>query len=150
MSKVLNFLEWIKENQIFEKIDHLTQYTKNIPLELPLKAMQVLDFYNQKFDISMLVNPTPPYTNKEFEVYKKEFAEAETKRLFEGWGKKESWYYFKKVHIFVHGSSFIFRSIYGDETTIKTLNDFITLCSLAGIELQWNTNNETLKGLNLV
>ena len=72
--------------------------------------------------------------------------ECVSQRLFEGWGENT-------CYDVIHGGSKVaineYKLMYCDEFVMafETLNDFITLCNLEGIELRFNESNETIKKL---
>jgi hypothetical protein len=76
------------------------------------KIKRILDFYNQPFTPEML------------------------QEYFEGWGENT-------CYDVIHGGSKVasneYKLMYCDEFVMafETLNDFITLCTLAGVELTW-------------
>jgi len=142
--KVLTFIEWYYKNTITN--------------ELQDKVYEVANFYNQPFTVDMLVNNIPnkdikPENFEDEQVYAQcldAYHQSESLRLFDGWIENleigKSWYdckdgliYFGKEYIIIN--TFIDREFYKP----RTLNDFITLCNLAGIELQWNESNPKVK-----
>lgn len=151
MKKVLSFIEWIGKHK--NKINGFDN------------GDSVYSFYNQKFDVGMLVNPYE-YKDihlvgiKEGDENNKLWQQAEQNRLFEGWALNEDDEYecqysevickvlciemIRKNEIV---NDYYLQRINNDSYRFYTLNDFITLCNLAGIELIWNENNETIKKL---
>lgn len=94
------------------------------------------------------------------------YLQAEQKRLFEGWERfvsdDEYGYEWKYKSLTVEADVYFLKGTmnptlrfycYDNDNgkeifmTFKTLNDFITVCNLAGIELTWNPNNQKVKGL---
>ena len=76
----------------------------------------IVNFFSQPFTAEMLVGDN---------------------KIFEGWEKKNEYYYYEGLRI---SESLIFylESNSGDCWEIKTLNDFISLCKMAGVELgEW-------------
>lgn len=98
---------------------------------------------------------------KDIELFHK-WQQSESLRLFEGWeenGELSFLYIYNKNHTVIVDfceTSICFREndnyelndyyFYCGYNNI-TLNDFIILCNLAGIELQFNKSNETIKKL---
>ena len=105
-----------------------------------------LEFFNQKFTVDMLVNPVMA----DGVNIKPLIQQAESLRLFEGWIKhNDNEYECDSVSVELVDDILWFAHI--DHTIAvgcaETLNDFITLCGLAGINLSWNNNNERIKKL---
>lgn len=128
------------------------------------KAINITNFGNQPFDVGMLVNQHEKYIYKQFETDKNheyiidrdnpEWQQAEQLRYFEGWRlateSGDNWYDCKDGFIcfekdFIIINTFIER----EHHKPQTLNDFITLCNLAGITLEFNKQNQTIINLNL-
>ena len=144
----LTFLEWVLENSI----NHMT---------VGSRVLKVANFYNQPFSTNMLVNP-----HKEVEGvddgYSSLYYNSESLRLFDGWeinGELSYLHISNNRHTIIADfleSAITFREndnyecneyyFYCGYDNI-TLNDFITLCNLAGIDLQFNESNETIKKL---
>lgn len=76
---------------------------------------EILNFLNQSFTPEML------------------------QEYFEGWEKIKDYFKYENVIVF-YDESINSYAIYDDEDNcycFKTLNDLITLCNLAGVELTW-------------
>jgi len=140
--KALNFLEWyIKDMET--GISHQS------------KVNTIANFYNQPFSVEMLVNPyekvigikaDSPQDGVAFFANTPAWQQAESKRLFKGWEKDtKDDYCYEFCKVFNMSSGFTLKCNSGDYFEFKTPNDFITLCNLAGIELQWNESN--VKGI---
>lgn len=141
--KALTFLEW---------------YFKSFQTTEIYKLRDVANFYNQPFTVYMLVNPVMA----DGVNIKPLIQQSESLRLFEGWeenGELSFLYIYNKNHTVIADfceTSIRFREndnyelndyyFYCGYNNI-TLNDFITLCNLSGIELQFNKSNETIKKL---
>lgn len=164
--KALTFLEWLDKRQT-RLAEELKPHRNNNELELyntyALDVLHVSHFYNQPFTVDMLVNPIElgKYSGKivnedgtikamlmgekDIELFHK-WQQSESLRLFEGWGENT-------CYDVIHGGSKSaineYKLMYCDEFVMafETLNDFITLCNLEGIELQFNKSNETIKKL---
>ena len=122
MRKVLSFIEWFYENAKDN--------------ESMNSCFSAFDFYNQPFSVEMVMDK---FGHKEYPVF----------RL---WKKLDTGHflYQSREFLFADNSMRIRLNSYNAVTeTPKTLNDFITLCNLAGIELQWNSNNQKVKVLGL-
>lgn len=151
--KALTFLEWYSQDIDGEPLDY--QLFMN-------KVDQIALFYNQKFSVDMLVNPIE--SHPVFDKRESNYIKYESLRLFDGWeinGELELsfLYIYNKNHTVIvdfFETSICFREndnyelsdycFYCGYNNI-TLNDFITLCNLAGIELRFNKSNETIKKL---
>ena len=143
--KALTFLEWLDKRQT-RLAEELKPHRNNNELELyntyALDVLHVSHFYNQPFTVDMLVNPVMA----DGVNIKPLIQQSESLRLFEGW--KEN-----TCYDVIHGGSKVasneYKLMYCDEFVMafETLNDFITLCNLSGIELQFNESNETIKKL---
>ena len=136
--KALTFLEWLDKRQT-RLAEELKPHRNNNELELyntyALDVLHVSHFYNQPFTLDMLVNP-----------HQINAVECVSQRLFEGWGENT-------CYDVIHGGSKVaineYKLMYCDEFVMafETLNDFITLCNLEGIEVRFNKSNETIKKL---
>lgn len=117
-----------------------------------------LDFYNQPFSVDMLVNPIElgKYSGvfksfstgvimgavideKDIELFHK-WQQAESLRLFYGWVKhSDTEFEYDSIDVELADDILWFTHI--DHTIAvgcaETLNDFITLCNLVGINLKW-------------
>jgi hypothetical protein len=110
----------------------------------------------------MLVNQncwktSPVYCSDEIIDWKDnpKWQQAEEKRLFEGWDYDSYENAFYKDDTFIYiggtGNDNEISLRWGEyEWVIVTLNDFITLCNLAEVELNWNPENKQVKELNLI
>ncbi len=148
--KALTFLEWCIQNtsKAYGSLAHYELYC------------EVLNFYNQKFSVDMLVNPIE--SHPVFDKRESNYIKYESLRLFDGWeinGELSYLHIINNRHTIIADfleSAITFREndnyecneyyFYCGYDNI-TLNDFITLCNLAGIELQFNKSNETIKKL---
>lgn len=105
--KAIPFMEWCVKNAIITTVTENGQIRGNY-FEIP---EYFFNFYNQ------------PFTH-------------ESLRLFEGWGENT-------CYDVIHGGSKVasneYKLMYCDEFVMafETLNDFITLCNLAGVTLMW-------------
>ena len=111
-TKIVPFMEWVYKNGKPATIEYYSLESKPA-----IKfSTEIYDFYNQPFTTEMLVGDN---------------------KIFEGWEKKNEYYYYEGLRI---SESLIFylESNSGDCWEIKTLNDFISLCKMAGVELgEW-------------
>ena len=125
--KALTFLEW---------------YFKSFQTTEIYKLRDVANFYNQPFTVDFLVNPVMA----DGVNIKPLIQQSESLRLFEGWEENT-------CYDVIHGGSKVasneYKLMYCDEFVMafETLNDFITLCNLEGIEVRFNKSNETIKKL---
>jgi hypothetical protein len=142
------FLEWF--NDITDR--HLLQYC-NMPT-----LIKIAYFYSLPFDVSMLVNPIPypnlttinfdsegKCTNPEYINWQ----QAEDKVIFEGWSMFQDggiWKYYQpseesNIMISAYDNKDLYFVVCEDEQTgsikLNTVNDFITLCNLAGVNLKF-------------
>lgn len=137
--KALTFLEW---------------YFKSFQTTEIYKLRDVANFYNQPFTVDMLVNPhqiNAVECVSQDDPCIMEWVKYESLRLFEGWDS--SIYKIKQNYISdykgIIDEKYPYKLLQFGVYVMrfKTLNDFITLCNLAGIELQFNKSNETIKKL---
>ena len=143
--KALTFLEWLDKRQA-RLAEELKPHRNNNELELyntyALDVLHVSHFYNQPFTVDFLVNPAMA----DGVNIKPLIQQSESLRLFEGWGENT-------CYDVIHGGSKVasneYKLMYCDEFVMafETLNDFITLCNLEGIEVRFNKSNETIKKL---
>lgn len=129
--KALTFLEW---------------YFKSFQTTEIYKLRDVANFYNQPFTVDFLVNPVMA----DCVNIQPLIQQSESLRLFEGWELKDEniininrpIYYITQNSRGLRFCSASLGLMY-----FNTLNDFITLCNLAGIELRFNKSNETIRNL---
>ncbi len=147
--KALTFLEWLDKRQT-RLAEELKPHRNNNELELyntyALDVLHVSHFYNQPFTVGMLINKEMKHYLSFPKVVRNIWREHESLRLFEGWGENT-------CYDVIHGGSKVasneYKLMYCGEFVMafETLNDFITLCNLEGIELQFNKSNETIRNL---
>lgn len=133
-----------------DKQFNLYSYT---PMQCLLDIDKILDFYSQPFSVEMLVNPICDLTKgKVLDEKGMKYNQAEQKRLFEGWEKtigNDAEIHRTGDFSITIGKTYVkFYSLMECAEFARlpqSLNDFITLCNLAGIELDWNENNEFVK-----
>lgn len=124
--KAVPFLELIKE-----KVS-IGELLKN----------ELIDFYSLPFDVSMLVNQCKVIKDSPYWVFgdgEKEYNQAEEKRLFEGITFDGNYYYIQS-HRISHSNkphTYLIEGQDGKLWEFHTLNDFITLCNLAKVNLQF-------------
>lgn|SRR5574343_719245 len=113
----------------------------------------LIDFYSQPFSVEMLCNMvnynvvTEPNTSNINQRYKKEWQQAEEKVLFEGCyfedrnkliRNKNGLYlrfYEENDYLYLRNNDYSSNMIEFAHLKNLTLNDFITLCTLAGVKL---------------
>lgn len=154
----------------------LLEKRERILKEHSLNILQITSLYSLPFNSYMLANPFErweklteedikdiinpgQYDLSDVETY--EWREAEGNRLFDGWevNKLDKFNHTYKFGIGFYHIAFWERelhlTVYSKpnkeiEFTVphpKTLNDFITLCKTADMDLNWNANNESIKNL---
>lgn len=152
--KAVPFLELLKSKL---NVYGLLQETNEVFFD----TRKYIDFYSQPFDVSMLVNPIElgKYSgsfkdtdtqetiammvgNEDIKLYP-EWQQAEENVLFEGWEENfeeyDNGYICKTGQIWFRfkDNEFYYNKLGVEYATQipKTLNDFITLCNLGGINL---------------
>jgi hypothetical protein len=142
------FLEWCNEKRTLQQKGN---FAKGV-----LIADGILDFFLQPFSVDMLVNliKEPNLATINFDSEGKctnpeikEYQQAEDKVIFEGWSMFQDcgiWKYYQpseesNIMISAYDNKDLYFVVCEDEQTgsikLNTVNDFITLCNLAEINL---------------
>lgn len=143
--KAVPFLEWCNEKRTLQQKGN---FAKGV-----LIADGILDFFLQPFSVDMLVNliKEPNLATINFDSEGKctnpeikEYQQAEEKVMFEGWEKYPNGDMIlkadNKIALSYDGHNKHLTNYYNEfgesqSWEVKSLNDFITLCTLAGVDL---------------
>ena len=164
--KVLSFIEWVKK----QMESPYAWYDRHI--DFMNTTFKVADFYNQKFDVGMLVNPiAKPDADYYGDIHKEDrdkwtndygnWQQAESLRYFEGWeitdkstnGNGMDLCFNHKITGRLLNNdtviTFMINEIMYVIAINVTLDFFIQQCEHIGIELQWSNHNQKVKELGL-